>query len=75
MLAFRRQRVDSAFEAVEIMRDAIYDDLEAFVVIVPTNFTDRENFAGFLTHTTSIVRKDIKSIHKTWHDRFHSRGG
>lgn len=39
MLTLRRQRVDGAFETIEIVRDAIIDDFERLVVFVSANFT------------------------------------
>jgi len=35
MLAFRRQRMNGALETIKVMRDAVYDDLERFIVFVP----------------------------------------
>jgi hypothetical protein len=75
VVARRRQGVYRALKTVERVRVPRQGYLKGLVVIVPTNFTYRENFAGFLTHTPSIVRKDIRAIHESWHDRFHSRGG
>ena len=43
MLALGGQRVDGAFEAIEIMRDPGADDLQWFIVFVSTNFTTVHN--------------------------------
>lgn len=49
MFTFRRQRMDRALKAVEIMGDAIDDYLQIFIVLVPANFT--------LSHVISFFQK------------------
>jgi len=44
MVASRRQGMDSAFEAIEIMGDAIHDHFKSLVVFVPANFAFSHNF-------------------------------
>jgi len=39
VFARRRQRVDGAFKAVEVMRNPVHHNLDWFVVFVSTNFT------------------------------------
>ncbi len=39
MIACWRQRVDSALEAIKIVRNARYYDFQWFVVLIPANFT------------------------------------
>lgn len=39
MSAFGSQSVDSAFETVKVMGDAINDDLHRLVVVIPAHFT------------------------------------
>jgi hypothetical protein len=39
MLALGRKRMDSAFKTIEISRDAIYQNLNRLVVLIPANFT------------------------------------
>jgi hypothetical protein len=47
MIALRRQGVDSAFKTIEIPRDAVHQNFNRLIVLIPTNFT--------LMHTTSHV--------------------
>ena len=48
MIANGRERVNRAFEGVEVMRDPIKNDLECFVILVPTHLTlDSRIFAQF----------------------------
>src|SRR3954464_6229721 len=39
MFTLRRKGMDCALEAIEVMRDAVDDDLYRFIVLVPTTFT------------------------------------
>jgi len=39
MLAFGRQRVYGALEAVKVMRDAIYKDFDRLIIFISANFT------------------------------------
>jgi hypothetical protein len=48
MLAGRCQGMDSAFETVVVMRDAINDDFEVFVVFVSANFAFIHKYASLL---------------------------
>ena len=41
MTALRREHVDRAFEAIVVMRNAIDDDLDRFVVFVAATFARR----------------------------------
>ncbi len=43
MFAFGGQRMYGALKTIEIMRDAVDDDLETLVVIIPANFTTSHN--------------------------------
>jgi hypothetical protein len=43
MVTFRSQRVDGAFEAIEIMGNSIHDYLKRFIVFIPANFTFSHN--------------------------------
>ncbi len=49
MFAFRRQRVDRAFETIEVMRNPVDEELERFVVFVSADFTaSRSGVQGVL---------------------------
>jgi hypothetical protein len=41
MLAFRRERVNSAFKTIEVVRNAIHHDLDSLVIFVAATFACR----------------------------------
>jgi hypothetical protein len=41
VIALGRQHVNGAFEAIEIMRDAVHHDLDGFVIFVAATFARR----------------------------------
>ena len=43
MFTLGSERVDRAFEAIEVVRYTIYNDLDWFVVIVSADFTEVHN--------------------------------
>ncbi len=45
MAALRRQRVNCAFKAIEIMRNAVHHDFDRFVVFVAATFARRPPMA------------------------------
>jgi hypothetical protein len=45
MLAMGRQGMDGAFEAIEVMRVAVDDDLDGFVIFISADFTAHHKFS------------------------------
>jgi hypothetical protein len=56
MRAFRRQHMDRAFEAIEIVRDAILHDLQRLIVFVAATFTTGAAVKILLTLCHSLRR-------------------
>jgi hypothetical protein len=46
MLALGRERMNGAFKAIKVPRDAIVDYFQRLIVFIPTNFTLHNNFSS-----------------------------
>jgi len=53
VLALRRQHLDGAFKAIEVMRNAIYDYFQRLIIFVAANFTSAHKLKG-LSHGETL---------------------
>jgi hypothetical protein len=59
MVTGRGQSMDGAFEAVEDVRLASHDDLEGFVIIIPTYFTSSHFRRSFPLRTSQSALRQF----------------
>ena len=64
MLTFGSQRVNGALEAVEIMGDPVYQDLEAFFILIAANFASLHRpFLRFWSGTSVAALAFTSALH------------